>query len=126
MQTVNIKLSTQPDNSFKHKRYSHDRTLSSYVWRLKKTLDVIRNMQLSVVRFITPYSNISNLCLLYLYEKSVIVTFWRQIELLNKWSELFCKCRDENKYLSKTFKWRIFLIDSIKVCLQKHHIREII
>ena len=34
----------------------------------------------------------------------VIITYPRQHELLNKRSELFCKCRHENKYLLKNFR----------------------
>ena len=80
--------------SFNHKRYSHETTLSSYVWHLKETLDVTPNLKWSVVRCTTPYSNISKKCLLCLCEKLVI----------NKRSELFCKCRHENKYLLKKFR----------------------
>ena len=42
-----------------------------------------------------------NLCL---HEKLVIITYPRQYELLNKRSELFCKCGHENKYLLKSFR----------------------
>ena len=34
----------------------------------------------------------------------VIITYPRQHELSNKRSELFCKCRHENKYLLKNFR----------------------
>ena len=89
--------------SFSHKRYSHKVTLSSYVWYLKETLDVTPNLKWSVVRCATP-SNISKKYLLCLYEKLVIITNPRQHELSNKRSELFCKCRHENKYLLKNFR----------------------
>ena len=78
--------------SFSHKQYSHETTLSSYMWHLKETLDVTPNLKWSVVRCVTPYSNISKKSLLCLYEKLVIITYPRQ-------HELFCKCRHENKYL---------------------------
>ena len=90
--------------SFNHKQYSHETTLSSYVWHLKETLDVTRNLKWSVVRRATPYSNISKKCLLCLYEKLVIITYPRQHKLLSKRSELFYKCRHENKYLLKNFR----------------------
>ena len=90
--------------SFNHKRYSHETTLLSYVWHLRETLDVTPNLEWSVVRCATPYSNISKKCLLCLYEKLVIITYPRQHELLNKRSELFCKCGHENKYLLKNFR----------------------
>ena len=52
-------------NSFNHKRYSHETTLSSYVWHLNETLDINPNLKWSVVRCATPYSNISKKCLLF-------------------------------------------------------------
>ena len=38
------------NKSFNHKRYSHETTLSSYVWHLKETLGVTPNLKWSVVR----------------------------------------------------------------------------
>ena len=70
--------------SFNHKRYSHERTLSSYVCQLKETLDVTPNLKWSVVRCATPYSNTSKKCLLCLYEKLVMTTCLKQYKLLNK------------------------------------------
>ena len=90
--------------SFNRKRYSHETTLSSYLWHLKETLDVTPSLKWSVVRCATPYSNISKKCLLCLHEKLVIITYPRQPEFLNKRSELFCKCRLESKYLLKNFR----------------------
>ena len=90
--------------SFNHKRYLYETALSSYVWHLKETLDVPSNLKWSVARCATPCSNISKKCRLGLYEKLVIVTYPRLHELLNKQSELFCKCRHENKYLLKNFR----------------------
>ena len=89
--------------SFNHKRYSHETTLSSYVWHLKKTLDITPNLKWSIVRCTTPYSNISKKCLLCLHEKLVIITYSRQHELSSKRSGLFLKCRHENKYLLENF-----------------------
>ena len=87
--------------SFSYKRYSLETTLSSYVWHLKKTLDVIPNLKWSVVRCATCYSNISKKCLLCLYEKLVIITYPRQHELLNKRPELFYKC----SHWRENFNW---------------------
>ena len=87
--------------AFNDKRYSHETALSSYMWHLKENLDVTPNLKWSIVRCATLYSNISKKCLLCLYEKQVTITCSRQFELLNKRSELFCKCRHENKYLLK-------------------------
>ena len=74
---------------FTHKRYSHETTLSSYVWQLKEYLNVTPSIKCSVVRCATPYSIISKRYLLWYYEKLVIITCPRQYELLNKRSELF-------------------------------------
>ena len=90
--------------SFNHKRYSHETTLSSYMWHLKETLDETPSLKLSVVRCATRYSNILKTYLLCLYAKLVIVTYPRQPEVLNKRSELFCRCRHDNKYLLKNFR----------------------
>ena len=90
--------------SFNHKRYSHETTLSSYVWHLKETLDVTPNLKWSVVRCTTCCSNISKKCLLCLYEKLVIIIYPRQYKLLSKGRELFCKCRLGNKYLLKNIR----------------------
>ena len=83
--------------SYNHKRHSHETTLSSHVWHLKETLDVTPYLKWSVVRCATTYSNISKECLLCLHEKLVITTYLRQHRLLNKRSELYCKCSHENK-----------------------------
>ena len=87
-------------SSFNHIRYSHQTTLSGYVWYLKVT----PNLKRSVVRCVTPYSNISKKCLLCLYEKLIIITYPRQYELLNKRLELLCIYSRENKRLLKNFR----------------------
>ena len=90
--------------SFNHKRYLDETTLSGYVWHLKETLNVTPNLEWSVLRCATPYSDISEKCHLCLYEKLVIINYPRQYKLLNKRSELFCKCHHENKYVLKNFR----------------------
>ena len=89
--------------SSKHKRYSIKTTLSSYMWHLKSVSSKTPNLKWSVLRCVPPYSNISNKCLLYLYEKLEIVTYQKQKELLNKRSEILCKCRHANKFLLKNY-----------------------
>ena len=59
------------------------------------------NLKWSVIRCATSYPNISKRFLLCLYEKVVIITYPRQHKLLNKRSELFCKCCHESKTLEK-------------------------
>ena len=72
-------------------------TTKCYVWHLKEALDVTPNLKRSFLR------NSKN-CVLCLYEKLVIMTYPRQHELFNKQSELFCKFRNEDKYLLKNFR----------------------
>ena len=78
-------------------------TLSSYMWHLKSLSSKTLNLKWSVLRSLPPYSNISNKCPLCLYEKLEIVTYQKQKELLNKRSELLCKCRHANKFLLKNY-----------------------
>ena len=61
------------------------------------------SLKWSFLRYVPPYSNISNKCPLCLYEKLQIVTYKNQKEVLNKRSELLCKCRHANKFLLKTY-----------------------
>ena len=103
-QKENVREGIISITSFNHKRHSHETTLSSYVWHLKETLDESPNLKWSVVRWATPYSYISKKCFLCWYEKLIIITYPRQYKLLNKQSELFCKCRHENRYLLKNFE----------------------
>ena len=55
-----------------------------FVRHLNENLDLNPNLKCSVVGSSTPCSNISKKCLLFLYEKLVIITYPRQHELLNK------------------------------------------
>ena len=72
--------------------------------------------------------------LLCLYENLVIITYPGKHKLLNKWSEPFCKCLHDNKYIFKNSgvnekgKLNILpegktLTDLMKVYLQNHHMR---
>ena len=88
---------------FKHKRYSNKTTLSSYMWHLKSVSSETPNLKWSILRCVPPYSNISKKSLLCLYEKLEIVTLQNQKELLNKRSELLCKCSHANKFLLKNY-----------------------
>ena len=89
--------------SFKHKRYSNKTTLWSYIWPLKSFSSETPNLRWSILRCVPPYSNISKKCLLCLYEKLEIVTYQNQKELLNKRSELLCKCHHANKFILKNY-----------------------
>ena len=89
--------------SFKHKRYSNKTTLSSYMWYLESVSSETPNLKWSILRCVPPYSNISKKCLLCLYEKLEIVPYQNLKELLDKRSELDCKCRYANKFLLKNY-----------------------
>ena len=79
-------------SSFKFKRHSNKKTLLSYMRRLK-----------SALRCIPQYSNVSKKYLLCFYEKLKIPTYQNQKELLNKRSELLCKCRHASKFPLKNY-----------------------
>ena len=87
--------------SFKHKRYSNKTTLSSYMWHLKTASSETPNLKWSVLRCVPPYSDISKKCLMCSYEKLEIVSYQNQKELLDKRSELLCKCRHASKSFLK-------------------------
>ena len=89
--------------SFEHKRYSNKTTLSSCMWHLQSVSSETPNLKWSVLRCVSPYSNISKKYLLCWYEKLEIVTNQNQKELLNKRSELLCKCRHVNKFHLKNY-----------------------
>ena len=91
--------------AFNHKRYSHETTLSSYVWHLKETLDVTLNLKWSVVRCATPYLNISKKCLLCLYEKLVIITYLRQHQLFAYAVMRVSTFRKTLELMTKLFKY---------------------
>ena len=78
--------------SFKHKIYSN-----------KTTIGQTPNLKWSVLRCVPPHSNISKKCLLCLYEKLEIFTYRNQKELMNKISELLCKCHHANRFLLKNY-----------------------
>ena len=89
--------------SFKHKRYSNKTTLSSYMWHLKSVSSETPKFKWSILRYVPPNSDILKKCLLRLYQKLEIVTYQNQKELLNKRSELLCKCGHANKFLLKNY-----------------------
>ena len=70
---------------------------------LKNVSSETPNFKWSVLRCLRPYYNILKKCLLRLYEKLEIVTYQNKNELLNKRSELLCKCHNANKFLLKNY-----------------------
>ena len=91
-------------NSFRHKRYSRDITVSKYILEIKKEYNEMRTLKWSIVKSVPSYSNISKKCLSCLHEKFEIVNFEDLDYLLNKRSELISKCRYDKKYLLRNYK----------------------
>ena len=71
-------------------------------------IHIYTNLQWSVLRCVPPYSNISKKCFLSLYEKLEIVTYQNQKELLNKRSEIICKCCHANMFFLKNYTGKDF------------------
>ena len=98
--------------SFRNENYSNSTTLSSYVWKIKKTKKETPTLVWEIIRTAPPYTNISKQCSLCLHEKLAIHMYTNQSELLNKRSELVSKYRYESKFLLQTFNsndWRKYL-----------------
>ena len=85
------RYNNQRYNSFRHKQYSKDTTLSRYIWEIKKEYNEIPTLKWSIVKSVPSYSNIPKKCLLGLHKKHEIVNFEDQDHLLNKRSELISK-----------------------------------
>ena len=69
------KIYNNHTNSFRHKRYSRDITVSKYILEIKKEYNEMRTLKWSIVKSVSSYSTISKKCLLYLHEKLEIVNF---------------------------------------------------
>ena len=89
--------------SFRNKKYEKSTALSSYVWEIKNKTNETPTLKWSILKSVPAYNNITKKCLLCLYEKLMIVTYNDPSELLNKRSELICKCRHENKFLLRNY-----------------------
>ena len=110
--------------SFKNEFYANSTTLSSYVWKMKKRKNVPSALTWKVLRTAKTYSNITKRWSLCLHEKLAIITYPYPYELLNRRSELFTKCRHENKFLLKNVNsndWSFEPYDN----LRKYHINDI-
>ena len=82
---------------FKHKRYMKYTELSKYIWSLKNQ-DVTHIVKWSIVEKVNSKVSL-NYCKLCLTEKFSIIKSLDDYNLLNKRSELFSKCRHQNKLL---------------------------
>ena len=87
--------------SYKHKRYSNKTTLSSYLGHLKSVSSETSNLKWSVLRCIHLYSYLKEMPLVLIWKAGN--SYQNLKEQLNKRSELICKCRHANRFLSKNY-----------------------
>ena len=90
--------------SFNKETSANDTTLSKYIWELKETSNINPTLVWSIAKKLPPYSNTSKNCLLRLHEKPEIFNYPRPDELLNKKSELICKCCRASKFSLCNYK----------------------
>ena len=81
-----------------------DTSLSKCIWEMKDKHNETPTLKWSVIKSLPAYSNISKKCALCLQEKFEIINYEKQSELLNKRSEMFSKCRHDNKFLLANYK----------------------
>ena len=58
------------NNSFRHKRYSKETTLSKYIWEIKKEYNEMPPLIKSIIKSVPSYSNISKKCY-YVFTKNL-------------------------------------------------------
>ena len=92
--------------AFEHLKYSHETTLSSYVWG-KKNAGVGCNIKWKVLKKARAYNSTSAKCYICLSEKVEILKNYKKDNHLNKRSELFSLCRHRKKWLLGSVTWRI-------------------
>ena len=103
--------SLQPPLS-QNENYLNSKTLSSYVWKMKKTKKETSTLVWQIIWTVALYTNILERCFLCLHEKLAIRMCPSQSEFLNKRYELVSKCWYENKFLLQIINsndWRKYL-----------------
>ncbi len=83
--------------SFNQAKYQHRTSLSSYLWTLKRD-NIDFNLKWSIISQAPSYTPISGSCKLCNLEK-VNIIHSKDNNLLNKRSEINCKCRHREKFL---------------------------
>ena len=96
-----------------NENYSNITTLSSYVWKIKKTKKETPTLVREIIRTAPPYTNMTKQCSLCLHQKLAILMYPNQGQILNKRSELVSKYRHENKFLLQTFNSNDWLLKEI-------------
>ena len=89
--------------SFKHEKYMHETTLSSYIWKLKGK-NLTYDISWKIIRHARPYSSAVGNCGLCLEEKKLILKNIRNPAYLNKRNELFSRCPHRHKWLLSNVK----------------------
>ena len=90
--------------SFNNEGSANDATLAKYIREVKESSNSSLTLVWSIAKKVLPYSNISKKCLVCLQEKLEIIYYLRPEELLNRRSELICKCWHANKFLLHNYK----------------------
>ena len=88
--------------SFNNKKCSKETELSKYIWLLKEN-NKAPTIKWNILKSIkSPLRLLS--CQLCLNEKSFIIDYFNDYNLLNKRSEFISKCRNQNKFLLNSVK----------------------
>ena len=87
---------SQHKATFKHRKYTKSTELSKYIWKLRENNQDF-NIKWTIISRAIPYNNISKRYDLCLTEKLMIIAA-NPDRILNKRSELICKCRHETKF----------------------------
>ena len=77
----NLSRHNNHTNSFRHKRYSKDTTLSKYIWEIQKEYNEMPTLKWSIVKSVPSYSNIST---------NVHYVFTRNLKLLTLKTKITC------------------------------------
>ena len=104
--------------SFWNEKWLNSTTLSSYVWKTKKTKKETPTLVWEITRTAAPYRNITKRYSLCFHKKLAILRYPNRSELSNKRLELVLKCWHEKKILLQTFNsndWRKYIY--ICVCI---------
>ena len=84
--------------SFKHEKYAHETTLSTYTWE-KKNSGINCKINWKILKKAKAYNSASAKCYLCLEEKVEILKNSKRNDHLNKRSEMFSACRHRNKWI---------------------------
>ena len=90
--------------SLKNESKRNDTTLEKYVWDLKLKHNVTPTFIWHILKYMAPYSNITDKCRLCIQEKDEILSYPSPDNLLHKRSKLILKCHVVNKFLLANYE----------------------